>query len=651
MREQNIRLKIFISSVQKEFAAERRALKEYLTHDALLSRFIDEVFLFEDVPACNQSPDDIYLPEVAGCDIYLALLGAKYGWRDANGKSPTELEFDHATKTHRERLVFVKGSDDVGREPEMVALIRKAGNQVTRRRFSDTPELIREVYASMVDALGRRGALRLTPFDGTVCLGATLQDIDDAHIAEFLEMAGAKGRLTFKGARSTKAVLQNFNLLPEEKPTNAAVLLFGKTPSKFFTNAQVHCFHFLGTEKRKPIASQQPYEGTLFEVIDQAVEFVLGKLDRRVGTRAAGTRAPVAYEIPRSVVTEAIVNAVAHRNYASNGFVQVLVFADRVEVWNPGELPPGLTPELLREPHGPIPRNPLIAEPLFRVQYVEKAGTGTTDMISDCREAGLPEPQFKQHGPHFVVTLWRDWLTEEVLARLDLNEQQMLAVKHLKSTGRISNSEYRKLTGASESTALRELRQLAALGIVEKSKETGQSAHYVYVKTEPVTNPSNPSAARTKGTRHEPVKPVKHKSQNQGMITRVTLKNRRFIQEKPEKSKPLAGKKMARKGTVTAPVAPQVTMQVTPQVTMQVTMQVRALLNALEGERMRKSLQDKLGLQNRDNFEKVYLRPALEARLLERTIPDKPNSRLQRYRLTSKGRALLDTLNKKGSKA
>ncbi len=51
----------------------------------------------------------------------------------------------------------------------------------------------------------------------------------------------------------------------------------------------------------------------------------------------------------------------------------MLVFADRMEVWNPRKLPPGLTPELLREPHGPIPRNPLIAEPLFRVQHVEKA--------------------------------------------------------------------------------------------------------------------------------------------------------------------------------------------------------------------------------------------------------------------------------------
>jgi hypothetical protein len=56
---------------------------------------------------------------------------------------------------------------------------------------------------------------------------------------------------------------------------------------------------------------------------------------------------------------------------------------------NPGELLAGLTPQRLREPHGPMPRNPLIAEPLYRINYVEKAETGTTDMIADCREAGL----------------------------------------------------------------------------------------------------------------------------------------------------------------------------------------------------------------------------------------------------------------------
>lgn len=146
----------------------------------------------------------------------------------------------------------------------------------------------------------------------------------------FVETAEAAGRLKNKGPRTPKAVLLNFNLLRDGRPTNAAMLLFGKNPNRFFNNIQVHCFHLHGTEKRKPIASQQPYEGRLPEMIDQAVEFVLGKIDRSVGTRATSTQPPVAFEIPRPVITEAIVNAVTHRNYRHNAFVQVIVFADRI---------------------------------------------------------------------------------------------------------------------------------------------------------------------------------------------------------------------------------------------------------------------------------------------------------------------------------
>ena len=118
---------IFISSVQKELAEERRAVKDFITHDPLLSRFIADVFLFEDIPAGDRKVDDIYLGKVAQCDIYLAIFGNQYGWKNDDGKSPTELEFDHATKAHRERLVFVKGGDDKVRELEMAKLIRRAG--------------------------------------------------------------------------------------------------------------------------------------------------------------------------------------------------------------------------------------------------------------------------------------------------------------------------------------------------------------------------------------------------------------------------------------------------------------------------------------------------------------------------------------------
>ncbi len=473
------RYSLFVSGVQKELAAERRAVKDFITHDPLLSRFISDVFLFEDIPARDRKPDDIYLSEVEQRDIYLAILGNEYGWKNEAGKSPTELEFEHATKTHRERLVFVKGNDDKLRKPEMTSLVARAGRQVARRRFLDTSGLIREVYASLIESLENRGALRVTPFDGSVCDGATFRDIDASRVTAFIETAEAVGRLKLKGSRTSKAILQNFNLLRDGRPTNAAILLFGKNPGGFFSNIQVHCLHFHGTEKQKPIASQQPFEGRLIEVIDEAVEFVLGKIDRRVGTHAVSTQATVTFEIPRPVIVEAIVNAIAHRNYRHNGFVQVIVFADRVEVWNPGELPPGLTPELLRRPHGPIPRNPLIAEPLFRVKYAEKVGTGTTDMIADCRDADLPEPDFEQRGPHFVVTVWRDWLTDAVMDQLGLNDNERKVVAMLKTGDRMTNKAYQKEFRVTKPTASRHLDILTKKRVLRKIGTTGKGTYYV----------------------------------------------------------------------------------------------------------------------------------------------------------------------------
>lgn len=123
------RYRLFISSVQKELGAERHAVKDYILHDPLLSRFISDVFLFEDIPARDRKPDDIYLSEVEQCDIYLAILGNKYGKKNEDGKSPIELEFEHATKTHRERLVFVKGNDDNAREPDMAKLVSEGGTR------------------------------------------------------------------------------------------------------------------------------------------------------------------------------------------------------------------------------------------------------------------------------------------------------------------------------------------------------------------------------------------------------------------------------------------------------------------------------------------------------------------------------------------
>ena len=106
------------------------------------------------------------------------------------------------------------------------------------------------------------------------------------------------------------------------------------------------------------------------------------------------------------VVTEAIVNAVAHRDYTDNGSVQVMLFSDRLEIRNPGRLPPRLTLENLREAHRSVPGNPLLAESLYLTEYIERMGTGTLDMIRRCVEAGLPEPEFAVTDG-FVTTIPR----------------------------------------------------------------------------------------------------------------------------------------------------------------------------------------------------------------------------------------------------
>lgn len=220
----------------------------------------------------------------------------------------------------------------------------------------------------------------------------------------------------------------------------------------------------------------------LFEQVDMALDFVLSKLNLSVGTRAESVQAPVRYEIPPVVLREAIVNAIAHRDYTSSGAVQISVFADRVEVWNPGTLLSPLTPETLRQPHRSLLRNPRLSEVLFLARYIEKYGTGILMMIRESLAHGLPEPDFAQRGGEFTTAVWRDWLTENVLAGLQLNERQKAAVTFVQTHQRIDNATLRQLTGAIYRTASRDLDDLVRKGVLALVGKTGRGAHYVLAR-------------------------------------------------------------------------------------------------------------------------------------------------------------------------
>ena len=468
--------KIFISSVQKEFQDARRALKDFIHGDPLLRRFF-EVFLFEDLPASDRRVDNVYLDEVDRCDIYIGIFGNDYGTEDSEGISPTEREFNRATEKKKTRLIFVREGAAKKRNSKVVRLIKRIESQLIRRSFGDTPDLTTAVYASLVDYLDRTGMLRTMPFDAAESSRTSIKDISEDKLRWFLGTAKRERQYTLAVNAPVKDALVHMNLLEGARPTHAAVLLFGKEPQKHLPTSEVKCLHFHGTEVRKPIPSYQIYKGTVFDLVDQAVDFVMSKITRSVGTRERGPQAPVEYELPKLAVAEAIVNAVAHRDYTSNASVQVMLFSDRLEIWNPGELPPTLTPELLRKPHSSIPRNPLIADPLFLAHYIEKAGTGTIDMIDLCRKSRLPEPDFRQDGGQWVVTIWRNWLTDELLSKLGLNERQKKAMASVHREMRITNAQYQSITGASRPTAKRDLESLVKKGLLVPVG-SGRGAYY-----------------------------------------------------------------------------------------------------------------------------------------------------------------------------
>lgn len=402
--------KIFISSVQAEFASERQALFDYMMADPLLGRFF-EVFLFEHLPAGDQSAHTIYSREVAQCQVYLGLFGKAYGTEDIEGISPTEREFNKASELHKTRLIFLTKHAASEREAKENALIDKAQAFLVRKRFSTVDELKAAVYASLVNYLIEKEIIRTGPFDTTLHATATIKDIDEEKVSDFVRVARFKRGFPFQESAPLQDIFTHLNLINGDRLTHAALLLFGKSPQRFFINSEVRCAHFHGIIMEKPIPSYKVFKGDVFELVDQAEDFVLSKLDYTIGTRAEDTAIPGKYEIPKEIVSEAIVNAVVHRDYTENGSVQVMLFRDRLEILNPGALPLGWSPDKLKKPHTSVPFNPLLAEPMYLKGYIERMGTGTADMVRIAKENKLQEPVFQQ-SEDFKTIIYRPWIDQ-----------------------------------------------------------------------------------------------------------------------------------------------------------------------------------------------------------------------------------------------
>lgn len=292
---------------------------------------------------------------------------------------------------------------------------------------------------------------------------ATFDDIDERSFRMYLEMAKEKGRLPDVEGLTMDEIFDKLRLTKKGELTRAAIILFGKDPRRFSTNAFVKIGRFKGDAD---LRFQDVEEGNLIVLLKNVLE----RLDHKYLTRSIEFKGMLRLEhseYPIPALREMLLNALVHRKYMGS-FIQIRVYDDKITIWNDGTLPEEITLESLKHVHSSHPRNPLIADVCFKGGLIDSWGRGTVRIIETCKEAGLPEPELTERDGGFLVTLFKDILTEEQLVKLGLNTRQIKAVQYVKEKGRITNKEYQKINEISDRTSSRDLEDLVAKGVLKR---------------------------------------------------------------------------------------------------------------------------------------------------------------------------------------
>jgi len=337
---------------------------------------------------------------------------------------------------------------------------------VKDRVFQRVGKTNQRISATKIRELAQQERVKLH-WDERICERATLDDIDEEKVKWFLEKAVHERRIEVKPNIPIREALERLELTRNGRVTNAAILLFGKNPQRFFLQAETRCGRFKGTKPVKPFIDMKVFAGSIIDQVNAAEDFVLRHISMAAWVEQGKVEREEKWEYPPDAIREAIVNALCHRDYEFSSNVQVRIFDDRAEVWGCGSLPEPLTLESLKGEHKSVLRNPLIGKCFFLIKFIEQWGTGTNDMIDMCLEWDLPEPVFEELSGGLVVTLRKE-ITEEFLREQGFNERQIKALSYIRERGGISNKEYQDEFAVSRATATRDLRALEEKGILKR---------------------------------------------------------------------------------------------------------------------------------------------------------------------------------------
>lgn len=313
---------------------------------------------------------------------------------------------------------------------------------------------------------------------------ATLDDIDRNAIDYFLRKGIEAQRIPDDlREASTKDVLDSLGLIDNDGYLkNAAILLFGKNPLRFFPSVSFKIGRFGKDEA--DLMFQDIIEGNIIQMADRVMELLQGKY-LVSPVRFEGMQRYETLEIPKEALREILYNAIAHKDYAGPD-IQMHVYDDHIEVWNEGELPEGYTEETLMGRHSSKPRNRNIANAMFKAGFIDTWGRGYMKIREGFEAAELPMPRVQNFCGGVEVTVQRtkfmkmmhisDNVTRDVAEDVadGYTERQLLIINALKkhvaddvADKAVPNTKYlAELLGVNRKTIQRELSQLQAKEVV-----------------------------------------------------------------------------------------------------------------------------------------------------------------------------------------
>jgi len=307
-------------------------------------------------------------------------------------------------------------------------------------------------------------------FESQTPRGVTPAALDEDRIKAYRELLGLPANEDVDDLLLSRGCLAETD--KGLRPTIAGLLLFGGNPQRWLRSAEITGVRYAG-ETMSDDFIREDIRGVLPDQIRRAEAFVTANMRR--GMRIRGLEREEIPEYPISVVREAIVNAVAHRDYSIRGDnIRVLMFSDRMEVYSPGRLPGHVTLDNLVDER--YSRNEAIVQVLSEMGFIERLGYGIDRMIAVCEQEGLPRPDFSETSAGFRVTIYSHAPSlvgagppANLYAHLQLNPRQEKAMDYLQKQRRITNRDYQLLCpDASPETLRRDLADLVDKGLILK---------------------------------------------------------------------------------------------------------------------------------------------------------------------------------------